>query len=92
MNYPIFYTYIVKCADGTFYTGSTEDLELRLKEHNGELIGGAKYTLEHRPVALKHFEEFKTREEAEKREKEIKKMPHAEKEVVCETGNRMIRS
>jgi putative endonuclease len=90
MDLPIYYTYIVRCSDGTFYTGSTNNLELRLKEHNGELIGGAKYALEHRPVTLAHFEEYRTREEAENREKEIKKMDHAEKEIVCETGNRSL--
>ena len=39
-----FYTYIVRCADGSLYTGWTTDLEKRIRAHNGEIKGGAKYT------------------------------------------------
>ena len=86
---PVYYTYIVECNDKSFYTGITDNLEIRIKEHNG--FGskpGAKYTRSKRPVKLVHFEEFATRKEAAAREREIKKMDRAEKEVVVANGDR----
>ena len=56
------YTYIVKCSDGTLYTGWTNDLEKRVSAHNSGK--GAKYTKNRRPVALVYYEEFCTKEEA----------------------------
>ena len=71
------YTYMVKCSDGTLYTGWTTDLEHRVKAHNdGE---GAKYTRSRRPVELVYYEEFVTRGEAMKREYAIKQMKRADK-------------
>lgn len=84
----VYYVYIVQCSDGSYYTGQTDNLELRILEHNGGRKGGARYTLSHRPVTLKHYEIYETRNEALKREAEIKKMPKAEKEVVISNGNR----
>ncbi len=74
------YTYILKCADGTLYTGWTNDIEKRLKAHNAGK--GAKYTKGRRPVQLVYSEEFETREEAMKREYEIKQMTRKEKEAL----------
>ena len=72
------YIYIVECADGTFYTGYTTDIERRLEEHNsGE---GAKYTRGRYPVKLKHQEVFESRSQAQKREYQIKQLPRREKE------------
>ncbi|NOY35858.1 MAG: GIY-YIG nuclease family protein [bacterium] len=70
--------YILKCGDGTLYTGSTVDLTKRLREHNG-LKSGAKYTRGRRPVALAHQEKFKTLALAREREAEIKRMNRSEK-------------
>ena len=67
------YTYMVKCADGTLYTGWTNCLEKRLEAHNGGK-NGAKYTKSKRPVSLVYYEGFATREEAMKREYEIKQL------------------
>ena len=50
------YVYIVRCNDGTLYTGITKDLERRLAEHNSPK-GGAKYTRTRKPVTLVYFEE-----------------------------------
>jgi putative endonuclease len=50
------YTYIVRCADGTLYTGWTNDLKKRIKAHNAGK--GAKYTKIRRPVELVYFERF----------------------------------
>lgn len=80
MNY---FTYILKCSDGTFYTGITNDLEKRLRQHNGEILGGAIYTRSKRPVVLKYFEKLKNRSDALKREYEIKQMRREEKERFC---------
>ena len=80
--------YILECSDGSFYTGISNNIEKRLRQHNGEIVGGAFYTRSKRPVTLQHFETFATRSEAMKREAEIKKMDRAEKEVVILNGNR----
>ena len=72
------YTYILKCADGTFYCGWTNCLEKRLKAHNDGT--GAKYTRARRPVTLIYYEEFRTKEEAMKREAAVKRMTRRQKE------------
>ena len=77
-----YFVYIVQCSDESLYTGIATNLEKRIKEHNGELKGGAKYTRGKGPVVLKHFEKFKTRSEALKREAEIKKLERAEKQAL----------
>lgn len=65
--------YILECADGTLYTGITNNLEKRLAVHNSGK--GAKYTRGRGPVVLKYSEEVGDRGEALKREIEIKRMP-----------------
>lgn len=74
------YTYIVKCKDGSFYTGWTNDIEKRIEAHNAGK--GAKYTKTRRPVELVHLEEFPTKEEAMKREYAIKQMTRKAKEAL----------
>ena len=71
------YTYILKCKDGSLYTGWTNDLEQRVAAHNTGK--GAKYTKARRPVELVYFEEFETKEQAMKREYSIKQMARKEK-------------
>ena len=75
----MYYVYILKCSDDTLYTGSTVDLAKRLREHNGELQNGAKYTRARRPVVLAHKEECDTLAIARTREAEIKRMTREEK-------------
>ena len=72
------YTYIVKCSDGSFYTGWTNDIDKRIEAHNAGK--GAKYTKTRRPVELVYLEEFPTKEEAMKREYAIKQMTRKMKE------------
>ena len=74
------YTYIVRCKDGSLYTGWTNDKEKRIKAHNEGK--GAKYTKSRRPVKLVYYEEFQTKEEAMKREYAIKHMRRKEKEKI----------
>ncbi len=71
-------TYILRCADGTYYCGWTNNLDRRLKAHNEGK--GAKYTRSRRPVALVYYEAFSTKEEAMRREYEIKQLPRKKKE------------
>ena len=71
------YTYILKCKDGSLYTGWTNDLEQRVAAHNTGK--GAKYTKARRPVELVYFEEFETKEQAMKREYAINQMARKDK-------------
>ncbi len=72
------FTYILECADKTLYVGCTNDLEKRLKQHNGAKAG-AHYTKIRRPVVLRHFERFRTLAKARAREAEIKRWTRQEK-------------
>ena len=74
-----YYVYILVCSDGTYYTGITNDLKKRLRQHNGEIKGGAFYTQNKRPVVLKYYEKTKGRGNAMTREYEIKKMTRIKK-------------
>ncbi len=80
MRPPVYYVYIAECADGTYYTGQTNDITEREKEHNG--LGkypGAKWTETRRPVKIMHIEPYQTRSFAMQREKELKKLSHEQK-------------
>lgn len=76
------YTYMVRCRDGSLYTGWTTDIEKRVKAHNDG--AGAKYTHSRRPVKLVYYETFETKKEAMKREYAVKQMNKAEKEKLIE--------
>lgn len=73
-----YHTYILECADGTYYIGWTNDLEKRLVTHNEGK--GAKYTRARLPVELAYHESFKTESEARKREYELKRWTRKRKE------------
>lgn len=72
------YTYMVRCGDGSLYTGWTYDLEKRVMAHNAGK--GAKYTKSRLPVELVYHESFATKEEAMSREYAIKRLTRAEKQ------------
>ena len=85
------YVYIVRCADDSLYTGWTTDVEKRIQAHNSGK--GAKYTRSRGPVTLVYHEELPTKEDALKREAQIKKMSREKKlklveENQCESKNR----
>ncbi|MCC6753980.1 MAG: GIY-YIG nuclease family protein [Saprospiraceae bacterium] len=63
------YMYILECVDGSFYTGSTKYLKLRIAQHQEGL--GANYTRKRLPVKLVYFEEFKRIDYAFRREKQV---------------------
>ncbi len=74
---PRAFVYILRCADGSFYTGYTIDLQRRLKQHQSG--HGGKYTRTHLPVELVYSESYRTRREAMRREIAIKRLPRAKK-------------
>jgi putative endonuclease len=76
----MYYAYILRCADGTLYSGCTNDLEARLYAHNN-LKSGAHYTKIRRPVVLVHSQKFRTISKARAREAEVKRMSREEKEA-----------
>lgn len=79
------YTYIVECSDGTLYTGWTNDIEKRMKAHNQGK--GAKYTKTRLPVVLKYYECFESKEEAMRREYQIKQLNRGKKmELIKQFG------
>ncbi len=80
------YTYILECADGTYYTGWTNDLAARVAAHNAGK--GGKYTRAHRPVKLVYSASFDTKEEAMKEEWRIKHLSRQEKEMLIRRKNR----
>ena len=72
--------YILKCADGSYYTGSTNNLSLRLAEHHaGE---GSVYTRSRLPVELVYAQEFPSEHEAFLRERQVKGWTRAKKEAL----------
>ena len=77
------YLYILQCADGTYYTGMTLDLERRLTEHNDKDLG-AKYTKSRRPVSLVWSKSGLTRNEAASEEYRIKQLPRKKKTEMIE--------
>jgi len=74
------YLYILKCANGAYYTGSTWNLELRLAQHrNGE---GAQFTRKHLPVELVYYETYERIEQAFYREKQVQGWSRKKKEAL----------
>ncbi len=73
--------YILQCADGSLYTGITDDLERRLAAHRAGK--GAKYTRGRAPLTLRYTEKCENHSQALRREYEIKSMPRAQKLLLC---------
>ena len=74
--------YILKCSDGSYYTGSTNNLELRLAQHQaGE---GANHTKKHLPVKLVYFEEHERLDQAFYREKQVQGWSRKKKEALID--------
>lgn len=76
------YVYILECSNGAYYTGSTIDLERRLKEHESGV--GAVYTRKHLPVKLVYFERFDRIDQAFYREKQIQGWGQKKKRALIE--------
>lgn len=80
------YTYMVKCRDGSLYTGYTTDVLRRTEEHNKGK--GAKYTRSRRPVTLVYYEVYETKTDAMKREYDLKQLTRIEKLKLIEEFHR----
>ncbi|MFB6150222.1 MAG: GIY-YIG nuclease family protein [Haloarculaceae archaeon] len=78
------FVYVLRCGDGTFYTGYTTDVERRVREHAAG--DGAKYTRGRAPLELVHVEAFDSRSAAQSREYEVKQYPRARKERTVDEG------
>lgn len=79
----MYFVYILECTDGSFYTGSTNNIHKRFLDHiNGK---GGKYTRSHKPLKIIYKEKFQTKSEALKREIQIKKLTKPEKRKLLNT-------
>ena len=75
------YTYLLQCADGSYYTGWTNDLRKRVKTHQAGK--GGRYTRSRLPVQLVYFERFEEKREAQSREVFLKQLSHGEKDALA---------
>jgi putative endonuclease len=78
------HVYIVRCADGTLYSGYAKDVDRRVAQHNAGR--GAKYTAGRRPVVLVYQESFRSRGKALSREYQLKRCPRAKKQALIAGG------
>ena len=81
------FVYMLRCADGTLYTGITTDVDRRVVEHNDDSRLGARYTRSRRPVTLAHVEPARNRAEAARREAAIKRLDRARKLALCKPNS-----
>jgi len=80
-----YYVYILLCKDGSYYTGYAKDIKHRVEQHKkGQ---GARYTRMHEAEKIVYVEEFDSRSEAMKRERQIKSLKQAEKRKLVNTYN-----
>ena len=75
-----FYTYLLRCRDGTYYAGHTDDIDLRMAQHTTGALGG--YTSRRLPVTLVWSDRFQTRDEAFTAERKLKGWGRAKKEAL----------
>lgn len=78
------FVYILECSDGSYYTGSTNEIELRLKQH--QMGEGSNHTRKRLPVKLVYYEEFQRIDDAFLREKQIQGWSRKKKEALIK-GN-----
>ncbi|MGH8494150.1 MAG: GIY-YIG nuclease family protein [Moraxellaceae bacterium] len=77
----MFWVYMLRCADGSYYTGHSDDLERRLGQHHVGQVPGC-YTLKRRPLELVYSQSFASRAEALSAEQQIKGWSRAKKEAL----------
>jgi putative endonuclease len=83
------WVYILRCNDGSLYTGIARDLERRLAQHNGERAGGPRYTRGRRPVALVWSAPAPDRSAASRREAAIKRLSRCDKLTLIAAGDKV---
>jgi len=79
----IWHVYMVRCSDGTLYTGIAKDLEKRIEAHNSGK-DGARYTRSRRPVKLVYSEQAESKSAAARLEYQIKRLPRTKKKRMLE--------
>ena len=77
---PTFYAYMLRCSDGSLYVGHTDNLEVRLAQHQSGAFEG--YTAKRRPVQLVWMDTFRTRDDAFQAERRLKKWSRGKKEAL----------
>lgn len=78
-----YYVYILLCKDGSYYTGHAKNVKHRVEQHKkGQ---GARYTRMHKPAKIVYVEEFNSRSDAMKREREIKSFSHTKKQRLIDS-------
>lgn len=87
MNWQV---YIIRCSDGTLYTGITTDIERRWRQHEGQ--GGAKYFRGRQPVAVVYLERGHDRSSASRREAAIKKLRRMDKECLIGSPHNLLQA
>ena len=80
----MWYVYMIRCSDGSLYTGATTDVERRFKEHKEGKVG-AKYTKAKIPVSVVYVESCASRSEAQVREHQLKKLKKEDKESLVKS-------
>jgi putative endonuclease len=84
------YAYILRCSDGSYYVGHTDDLDLRLAQHQSGALGG--YTARRRPVVLAWCDTFPERDQAFQAERKLKGWSRAKKEALMAGDWELIRA
>ena len=79
----MYYVYILRCEGDSLYTGITTDPARRLRQHRGELPGGAKFTAGKRPLRYAAMWEVSDRSTASRLEAKIKRLTHTQKEALA---------
>lgn len=87
----MYYVYILRCADGTLYTGIATDVKRRVIEHNVSDKLGAKYTRTRRPVALKYSKKYESRAEASSAEYKMKQLSRPAKLELIKESKKKIK-
>jgi len=85
----IWLVYLLLCADGSLYAGVTTDMVRRLRQHNGELCGGARYTRARQPVSLVWTQTATDRALAQQLEARVKKLSRADKWTLIKSGSEL---
>jgi len=81
-----YYVYILRCKDGSYYTGHAKNVEKRFEIHKKGR--GARYTRMHEPEKLVYVEQFESRSEAMRRERQIKTLSHNKKQQLINNNNK----
>ena len=85
----IWLVYLLLCADGSLYAGVTTDMVRRLRQHNGELCGGSRYTRARQPVSLVWTQTATDRALAQQLEARVKKLSRADKWTLIKSGSEL---